>query len=192
MEIDKICSIMETFFNRFNIMKFDDEKLKYSSNYYADAEHKKFLLYCQIFDTKKALLDNWEVIENEDIAFYLQGKKFAKHDLRWDMYYLLLYNGTENIDEDIYVKIERNRFCSRKIILLTLEEEQFSLELSKKLPFTNAEFYPDNDLCLVSNHDFFEEFRNIANLDKKIYTDDLIENIENNYEKWIDLLFNKS
>lgn len=188
MEEKQITQAIETYFSKFNMIKTEDEKLKYSKYYFTDCEHSKYLFYYKIFNSKEDLMNRWEEVENIDIALYLQGTKYNKNDLRWDMYYLLIYNGMEEINEDVYVRIERNRYCSRKIIISVHDYEQLLLELSKKLPLTDGRFYNSGDLCLYSNHEFFEEFRKVASLDRNIFTDELFENIERYKSKWIYLL----
>lgn len=188
MDNSEILRTLRNYLSNFKISEVNDENLKHSNSYFTDPDHKRYLFYPIVFESQEEIIKGWELIENEDIAFYLQGIKYPKNDLRWDMYYLLLYKGEDEIKDDIYVKIERNRFCSRKIIISARNNEQFISDLSKKLPFTTAEFYPDSDLCLVSNHDFFEEFRKMAALDVGVFTDDLIENLEKYREKWLFLL----
>lgn len=182
---------LEKYFKSFGIIKVKDNNLKHIDHYFIDETGEKYLFYYSYFEDFNMLMQFWQAIQDEDIAFYLQGQKFSRKDIRWDTYYIILYKNDKGIKEDIYVNIERNRFCCKKLILCAESEDTLISDLKSKLPFTTPDYYPESDLCLVSNEEFFNELRKIALLDERIFTNDLFENISINSKKWISLLSNE-
>lgn len=188
MEKENASILLQNYLEKITMKSVCDENLKHCKSYFIDSSGEKYIFYCIFFDSVEELLNSWEEKQDDDIALYLQSVKYANSDIRWDMYYLLLYNGSETLSDDYYIKIERNRFCSRKILINTTDEATFIGDLSKKLPLTNPDYYPDSDLCLISNNEFFNELRKVAGLDINVFTDDIFENILNYSEKWVQLL----
>jgi hypothetical protein len=182
---------LEKYFKPFSIIKVEDSNLKHTKHYFTDEKSEKYLFYYSYFEDFNMLMQYWQAIQDEDIAFYLQGHKFARKDIRWDTYFILLYKNDKGIKEDIYVNIERNRFCCKKLILCAESEATLINDLRSKLPFTTSDYYPESDLCLISNEEFFNELREIALLDERVFTNDLLENISENSSKWINLLSNE-
>lgn len=176
------------FFDNFDIKFFNDDNLKHADGYFADSNEERYIFYCIEFDNKEQLLNSWQQKQDDDIALYLQSSKYLKKDIRWDMYYLILYTGEEQIDIDKCTKIERDRFCSRKVIIDAKTKTSLYSDLNKKLPFALEEYYPSNNLCEVTNEIFYSTLRSKANLDSSIFPDDLFENIQYFKDKWIYLL----
>jgi hypothetical protein len=181
-------SLIENYLKQFGIIKVNDDNLKHNKMYFVDEKGEKYLFYCAYYDDFNILNESWRLMQDEDIAFYLQGNKFARKDIRWDTYFIILYGNEKGMKEDTYINIERNRFCCKKLIFCAETEEILINELKSKLPFTTADYYPDNDLCLISNEEFIDELRKIALLDENVFTYDLFDDVLRNSSKWLKLL----
>lgn len=186
MEISTIDTCVSNYLGRFGICKKVDIELKYTDTYYADREFKKYVFYSMVFNTRKDMIQRWETMQDEDIAIHLQSKVFPHKDIRWDMYFLLIYNGEEEIAEDELVTIERNKFCCKKIFVDGRTVESLENGLKAKLPFAK-EYYPMKETLLLTEQDFLSKLRRIAGLDDK-FTDDILINASKEPEKFGELL----
>lgn len=143
------------------------KELNFIDRYYIDKERRKFILVCKVFKDEKELLDNWEYYQDEDIALILQNNIFKNDDIRWDMYYLLIYRGNKIIDQLKSYEIERNRFCCKKIVISAKSKDIFEQDLTLKLPITNI-YLNFNGKVDVANEDyFFDSITKKANIDIK-------------------------
>ncbi|MCK4261121.1 MAG: hypothetical protein KAX49_19250 [Halanaerobiales bacterium] len=184
MDKMEIYSWLDDFFGIQGFKKVADENLKYVDHYYIDVDEKKYLFICKVFENKADLIDNWKIFENRDIALYLQNKKFAGKDIRWDMYFLLI--SKSKISAEDIARIERNKYCCKKFIINALSQERLKEELNLKLPFTD-DFYKLDKLPIVSTaKEFFNQLREKNKLPEKFFTNDLLRNFDNNPEKIID------
>jgi hypothetical protein len=131
--------IVENLGEDFTLYKY--EGLKYMDKCYIDSTKKKYILICKVFDNIEELKSNWEQYQDEDVAIYMQNSLFKNDDIRWDMYLLLIYKGMEKLNYLESYKIEKDRFCCKKIILKAQTRIFFENELKQKLPM--MKFYTD-------------------------------------------------
>lgn len=180
IEKEKLKGLIEEYICSLNLNKVKDKKLRYSDGYFIDREEKKYLIYMSVFSEKDELLKNWKLHQGEDIAFYLQKEKFPKKDIRWDCYYLLIYSG-EELDEEIVSSIERDLFCSKKIIIHLNDDKELKKILNEKLPLTNG-YYLKAKTNAISDEDFFDNLRKRVGIGEDKLTNDILFNIKENKE----------
>ena len=69
--------IAEIFKNNFDLIEHRDSKLEYIDRYFTDPEEEKFIFLYSHFDSFNNLEKNWKQYQNQDIAAYLQNKKYS-------------------------------------------------------------------------------------------------------------------
>ena len=148
-----------------NFIEEKPEELKFIDKYYIDNERKKFIFICKVFENEQELLDNWEYYQDEEIALALQNKTFKNDDIRWDMYYLLIYKGDKSIDELKCYEIERNRFCCKKLIINAQSEVLFRRDIKFKLPLTDIYSSFNGQVDVANDEYFIEKIIQKSNLD---------------------------
>lgn len=166
MENDNIYKILKEVLGESFIEEAPDE-LKFIDKYYIDKERRKYVLICKVFSDDQELNDKWEVYQDEDIALRLQNEIFKNDDIRWDMYYLLIYKGHEEIDDLRCYEIERNRFCCKKLIFNAKSEVLFKRDLRYKLPITTIYSSFSEDVDVANDDYFFEIINKKCNIDAK-------------------------
>lgn len=142
-------------------------ELKFIDKYYIDQEKMKFVVICKVFEDAQELIEKWEYFQDEDIALKLQNKIFKNDDIRWDMYYLLIYKGDKQLDDLICYEIERDRFCCKKLIINAQSKILLSRDIKYKLPLTNI-YSTFTGVFNVANDEYFLELINKkTNIDAK-------------------------
>jgi len=187
IEFDDIREFIDSYFNGFGIFKIKDSKLKHTDAFYSDENFNKYAFYFQIFDKKDTMLDTWQNIQDEDIALYLQNELFPYKDIRWDIYYILICRDDKTILENEFLLIEKNKFCCKKIVVDGRSIETIKEDFQSKLPFTKN-YYPMDNAVLVNEERFLDELRKIASLDRNVFTNEILNNIEKNHDVIADLL----
>lgn len=147
--------IAEIFKNNFNLIEHRDSKLEYIDRYFTDPEEKKFIFLYSHFDSFKNLKNNWEQYQNQDIAAYLQNKKYSGNDIRWDIYYILFYQAEETSPAELY-SIERDKHICRKLIIEYQSYQDLIEQLKFKIPF-NHNFYNSKDFSHDLNDNTFQQ-----------------------------------
>ena len=132
----------------------DNEGNKYVDKFFIDTSEEKILLICKAFNSMQELLDTWEIIQNEDITLNMQRNKFKNQDIRWDMYFLIFYNGIEKFFDGDFYRIERVRFCCKKIIINAQSKDLLREYLEIKLPLLNK-LNTIDDTSIASDDYFF-------------------------------------
>lgn len=185
MEEGKIEEELAAYLEKFGLCKKNDDKLRYTKYYYTDPEVRKYVLYPMVFHNTKELLEMWEIAQNEDIAAHLQSKVFPYKDIRWDMYFLLIYVETDLTDDNI-VAIERDKFCCKKVLINAEDSTKFIEDLKAKLPFTDN-YYPSNDTLTLDDHEFFHELRKMTSL-SDAFSDEVFNSASKKPEEFGSLL----
>ncbi|SDE07007.1 hypothetical protein SAMN02799630_04663 [Paenibacillus sp. UNCCL117] len=180
MEKSKIYEKLDGFFEKFMIHKKSDEKLKNIDCYYIDSEEKKYIFACKVYHDKQSLFENWESDQDTDIALYLQNDCFSKNDIRWDIYFLLIYVGQDNLTLEEFHNIERDRFCCKKVVLSVSENTKVEEALNFKLPVTNNYYKLNKMENYITNESFLENLRKRASLDKEDFPDNLLADVGKN------------
>jgi hypothetical protein len=180
---------IETIFNKFQLNKIEDSSLKYCDFYYTDITEKKYIFVCKHFEDKTELISRWEEYQDKDIALYLQREKYAKRDIRWDIYFLLFYSGKEKITEEEYHKIEKDRFCCKKFIIDSEGKERIEEDFNRKLPFTSNYYGLDKIADTITDNEFYNLLRDEAKLSKETISDSMLSNILENKKEIIKCLF---
>lgn len=167
--------IIECCFSNLGLSKIEDNNLKYKKDYFIDNEHKKYLIYTYLFENRDDLIENWDMIQSEDMAFYLQGIKYANQDIRWDCYYLLFYTG-EAMQADEVCKIERDLFCCKKLVVNFNKDSDLKALVNQKLPITQ-EYYPKFANDMVTENTLFDSIRSEIGISKDILSNEILSNI---------------
>jgi hypothetical protein len=131
---------VDEYFNSFGLKRINDEKLKNTDCYYIDPKEEKYIFVCKVFTEKSQLIMDWESSQDEDIALYLQQKKYANNDIRWDMYFVIIYIGDDQFNIEEFHAIEKDKFCCKKLVLKAKCVNELFKEFNTKLPFTKDYF----------------------------------------------------
>jgi hypothetical protein len=167
---------LDAMFSMKGFEKEADPNLELVDCYYIDADRNKYVFVCKVFTRKSDLFGQFEYCQDVDIS-YLQGKVFTNQDIRWDMYFLIFYIGDEELSYKEYNRIEKDRFFCKKLIITAKNVEDMKQELNRKLPVTGS-YYNFDELSKTGvEQSFFEIFRRMAGLDKKIFPDEYLQNI---------------
>ena len=170
-------NLEQIIFNNNNFKKITDINLKDADCYYMDSSGKKYVFICMVCDNKTHLYEQMNDCQDKDIT-YLQSKVFANQDIRWDMYFIILYRGSEDLNFDEYNQIEKNRFFCKKLVIRSASYEMMLEDLNRKLPVTGAYYSFDAEMnTLNPDTSYFEIFRKEAGLDKDRFTDDYLQTI---------------
>lgn len=164
MENQEIYKILKEEIGDIFIEEISDE-LKFIDKYYIDKEREKFILICNVFENEEELINKWESYQDEEIALILQNNIFRNDDIRWDMYYLLIYKGDKRIDDLICYEIERDRFCCKKLIINAQSEILFRRDLKYKLPLTTIYSDFTGEVDVATDEYFLEIVNKKSNLD---------------------------
>lgn len=159
MDKETVYFTVDEYFNGFGIQRITDEKLKKTDCYYIDPEEEKYIFVCKVFTHKSQLIMNWESFQDEDIALYMQQKKYANNDIRWDMYFVIIYIGDDQFEIEEFLAIEKDKFCCKKLVLHAKEEKELHKQLNNKLPLTkdyfklgdNSEVFTDSGFLKLLN-----------------------------------------
>lgn len=141
--INKI--IYEFLTKELGLVKETDENILGIGNdfYFTDKEKRKYLICYTLFENGEELLKKWEEYQDEYISGYLQVDKFYKSDIKWDIYYLLIYNDEQPINPEKELSIERDKFCCKKAIINSSNTNTLLEQLKEKLP-VSKNYYPMN------------------------------------------------
>jgi len=186
MNKEEILQYIDNYLSKFNLIKVKDSNIQLIDSYYTDERELSYVIACSIFKSKESLLSDWERQQNIDIAAYLQAKKYAAQDVRWDMYFLLI-NMDEEIKIEEYLNIERDRFCCKKLLINASNKLLLKRDLNQKLPFTD-EYYPSSPAVINTDEYFFDKLREIMKLNAEIFNNELFRCILENEEQWCELL----
>ncbi|GAA0180416.1 hypothetical protein SH2C18_31140 [Clostridium sediminicola] len=175
MDNTYIYSVLKEVLGKDFIEEISDE-LRYIDKYFIDIDRKKYIVICKIFDSVQELYDKWEFYQDEDIALKLQNYIYKNDDIRWDMYYILIYKGDQQIDDMKGFEIERDRFCCKKLIINAQSEVLFRRDLNYKLPIAGVYSKFTNDVDVANDELFFKLVNEKTNLDVKEIMDKLNNN----------------
>lgn len=143
------------------------EKLKHIDRYYIDQEERKYILICKIFKDTEDLMKNWELYQDEDIALKLQNVKYLNDDIRWDMYYLMIYKGEKDIDSLTRYEIERDRFCCKKLVIDGRSSISLNKGLKHKLPMLKIVSNSNDEVEIANDEHFFNIIQTKTGIDAK-------------------------
>jgi hypothetical protein len=143
------------------------EELRYIDKYFIDIERTRYVIICKIFNDSQELYDKWELYQDEDIALSLQNNKFKNDDIRWDMYYLLIYKGDKKLDDLKGYEIERDRFCCKKLTINAQSEVLLRRDLKYKLPITGIYSNFTGEVDVANDEHFLKLVTEKTNLDIK-------------------------
>lgn len=156
MELKSIANIIDNYLcEELDLYKIQDEELEKIGDgyYFIDKNKIKYLICYTIFESITDLLSYWELYQNEFIASKLQMKTFSKNDIRWDIYYILLYNNEKYISPEIELSIERDSFCCKKVCINGFNKEELLEQLKDKLPISKNN-YVTEDSNIISYKEF--------------------------------------
>lgn len=153
--------ICEFFINELNLVKEIDEKIAGIGNnfYFIDKEKRKYLICYTLFKNGEELIEKWEEYQDEYISGYLQLEKFYNNDIKWDIYYLLIYDDEQMIDPEKELSIERDKFCCKKALISLSDSKGLIKQLKEKLPVTQ-DYYPMNKSNVIDYEYFIEKLCN--------------------------------
>ena len=166
MNNEKIYDIIKEYIGKDFVEESFDE-LKLIDKYYIDKEKEKFIFICKVFEDNIDLVNNWERYQDEKIALILQNKIFKNKDIRWDMYYLLIYKGSTELDELKCYEIERDKFCCKKLIINATTQELMREDLQCKLPVTNIYSNFSGNVDVANDEYFLEKVKIKSSFDVK-------------------------
>lgn len=158
MNCEKVIEIVDSYLvDELKLKKINDDRLKNISNkcYFTDVEEKKYIICYTMFEDINQLIDKWEEYQDEDIALYLQSDKYRSNNIKWDIYYMLVNLGKNEISAEKWIAIEKDKFSCKKIYISTENEEEIIENLKQKLP-TVKDYYPNNQLSAIDEKYFFE------------------------------------
>lgn len=188
LNASNVYSNIDEFFSKFNMEKIIDPRCRYIDCYFIDPNSEKYIFICKVFDDKSKLFNEWELAQDQDIALYIQNELFPRNDIRWDIYYLLIYFGEEELSIDEYHHIEKDRFCCKKYVINARTEQELINSFNFKLPLTLNFYQLDKLNNLITDEQFFEQLRNKVNFNKKILSDELLTNLFTHKNELIDKL----
>jgi hypothetical protein len=177
LEKEMVYFKVDEYFNSFGLKRVFDEKLRQTDCYYIDSEEKKYIFVCKVFTDKRQLMLEWESSQDEDIALYLQQKKYSNSDIRWDMYFVIIYIGDVQLDVEEFNTIEKDRFCCKKLVLNIKDENNLIEEFNNKLPFTKKYFKLSENNDAFSDSGFLKLLNNKSGIGDDIITLQLLGNL---------------
>lgn len=167
----------DEYFNSFGLERVLDEKLTKTDRYYIDPEEEKYIFICKVYKEKNQLMLDWESSQDEDIALYLQQNKFANNDIRWDMYFVIIYIGDDHLGFEDFHAIEKDKFCCKKLVLNVKNEEDFFEDLNNKLPFTKGYFKLGDKNEVFTDSGFLESLNVKSELENDVLSLSLLRNL---------------
>lgn len=158
--------------------KIIDDNMKHVDCYYIDKKRERYIFICKVFSTKTDMLSRIGDCQDEDIV-YLQGEVFTNQDIRWDMYFLIFYTGSENLSIEEYHKIENDRYFCKKLIINAQDDDMLKSELDLKLPISKSYYDFDKlDYCFDSDKKFFEILKREGRLEADEFPNAYLKSID--------------
>ncbi len=77
-------------------------------------------IFASISENSNSLKRSWKMLNN-DLAWYFQAK-LKKEIERWNLY--IIYFVKSEVDKDLQYEIEKDKYCSRKIVIDKFDEEE--------------------------------------------------------------------
>ncbi|KXH86964.1 ABC-three component system middle component 1 [Sporosarcina sp. HYO08] len=185
MDIEKLYLEIDKYFEGFGLYRVDDDMLKKCDCYYIDEEAKKYIFICKVFTSISDVILEWERSQDEDIALYLQQEKYANSDIRWDMYFVVIYLGNENLDKYTFDLIEQDKFCCKKLIIDMSSNSDIIAALNNKLPFSRDYFRLGDITDVFNDATFLKELNNKSGLENNVLTLDLLNDLPGQKEELI-------
>lgn len=183
-----VYSNINDFFSGFKMEKIIDPKFNYIDCFFIDEQKEKYIFVCKVFSEKYELFNEWEIAQDQDIALYIQNELFPRADIRWDIYFLLIYVGTEDLSIDEFHHIEKDRFCCKKYIIKARSKEELLENMNLKLPLTSKFYELDKLNNLITDDQFFEELRKKVNFNKEILSNRVLTDIFSSKNELIEKL----
>lgn len=151
-------TICEFFTKELKLVKEMDENIVGIGNnfYFIDEEKRKYLICYTLFESGEDLIEKWERYQDEYISGYLQLEKFYDNDIKWDIYYLLIYTDEQPINPEKELSIERDKFCCKKAIINLTNSKYLIEQLKEKLP-VSKNYYPMNKFNVIDYKYFIEK-----------------------------------
>lgn len=179
--------ICEFFINELNLVKEIDEKIAGIGNnfYFIDKEKRKYLICYTLFKNGEELIEKWEEYQDEYISGYLQLDKFYDNDIKWDVYYLLIYNDEQLINVEKKLSIERDKFSCKKSIIHAINIENLIEQLKEKLP-VSKNYYPINKSNVI-DYEYF--IKNLCD-ELDVLSSDLPETTKYELEEGYEVIYN--
>ena len=185
MDEMSVYNSLDNFFSKMGLKKVQDPELELVKCYYIDPEERCYLFAVKIFNDLTDLREKWMEAQDLDIALYLQDRKYADNTIRWDMYFLLIYTGEEELPLPVIHKIEHDKFCARKVVISAHDEQELYRHLNLKIPFTE-DFRNFKALREVGNDgEFFARLRQEAQLSPEQFPDELFLELAARKEEFI-------
>lgn len=188
LNASEIYSSIDNFFNKFDMEKTIDKRCEYIDCYYIDSNKEKYIFACKVFENKHELFAQWELAQDQDIALYMQSELFPRNDIRWDIYYLLIYIGEDEFGIDEYYNIEKDRFCCKKYVIKARTEQECIDNFNFKLPLTSNFYQLDKLSNLITDEEFFQELRKKVTFNKDILSDKVLSDLFVHKNELIDRL----
>lgn len=174
MEVENVVRIVsEYIIEKLNLVKTTDNNLVnlYDKSYFTDGKHMKYLFCFNLFMDIIELENKWDEYQNEDIASYLQSQKYYDNDIKWDIYYILIYLGEEKVNPEIWLSIEKDKFCCKKVFINAESKESIIEQLKQKLPMVK-DYYPYNKSSVINDKFFFEKVCEQLKISKNVVIND--------------------
>lgn len=181
MEMEKTISIINNYIiEKLNLIKTKDDNLinLYDKSYFTDENHLKYLVCFNIFKDIKELENKWEEYQNEDIATYLQSQKYYNNDIKWDIYYILIYLGDDRVPPEIWLSIEKDKFCCKKVFISSESKASIIEQLKQKLPMVK-DYYPYKKSRVINDKYFFEKVCEELKIPKDVVINDENKELKN-------------
>lgn len=183
-----IYSFVDDFFLKFDMEKIIDPRCKYIDCLYIDPNREKYIFACKIFDNKYEMFKNWELVQDHDIALYLQNELFSRNDIRWDIYYLLIYIREDDLTIDEYHFIEKDRFCCKKYVIKAKDQKELIENFNFKLPLTSNFYQLEKLNALITDDQFFQQLREKVTFNKNIISDRILSDLVLHKNELVDQL----
>lgn len=182
--INKI--VCEFLTEELKLVKEIDENIKGIGNnfYFIDKEKRRYLICYSLFESGEILIEKWEEYQDEYISGYLQLEKFYDNDIKWDIYYLLIYDSDQSINSEKQLSIERDKFCCKKSII-NASRKKLIEQLKEKVPISKN-YYPINKSKIIDYDYFIEKLCDELN----IASNDLQKTSKNELEENYEVIYN--
>lgn len=184
MEVEKTVSIVSKYLmEKLNFIKTKDDNLLnlYDKSYFTDENELKYLVCFNIFMDIRELENTWEEYQNQDIATYLQSRKYYGNDIKWDIYYILIYLGEDKIPPEIWLSIEKDKFCCKKVFINAEDEVSIIEQLKQKLPMVK-DYYPYKKSSVINDEYFFEKVCRELKISKEVVMNNESEELKSESE----------
>jgi hypothetical protein len=180
MEIYK--DFIDDYFKELEYISIQDVELKLIDKYYIDNSQSKYIFACKYFDSKDNLQEEWEKAMDKDIALFLQNTKYSLSDIRWDIYFLILYSG-EPLSYDEISSIERDKFCCKKLIIDVTSKDKFISEMKIKTCLTKEYFLLQDNWKITTEDEFISKLNENVRFQGSVFINKELLDPDNSNEK---------